>query len=73
MIFHLKIDFTFITLYIYRGTLMKKLIFGIALILFGFSMAYLSAQAQWAIMQAVSLLAVFAGLLFAVWGLIEKE
>ena len=54
MIFHLKIDFTFITLYIYRGTLMKKLIFGIALILFGFSMAYLSAQAQWAIMQAVS-------------------
>ena len=28
MIFHLKIGFTFITLYIYRGNLMKKLIFG---------------------------------------------
>lgn len=73
MIFHLKIGFTFITLYIYRGNLMKKLIFGIALILFGFSTAYISAQAQWAIMQPVSLLAVFAGLLFAVWGFIEKE
>ena len=73
MIFHLKIGFTFITLYIYRGNLMKKPIFGIALILFGFSTAYISAQAQWAIMQPVSLLAVFAGLLFAVWGFIEKE
>ena len=52
---------------------MKKMIFGIALILFGFSMAYISAQTQWVIMQPVSLLAVFAGLLFAVWGLIEKE
>lgn len=29
---------------------MKKIIFGIALILFGFSMAYISVQAQWAIM-----------------------
>lgn len=51
---------------------MKKMIFGIALILFGFSMAYISTQAQWVIMQPVSLLAVFAGLLFAVWGFIEK-
>ena len=52
---------------------MKKMIFGIALILFGFSIAYISAQAQWAIMQPVSLLAVFAGLLFAFLGFIEKE
>lgn len=52
---------------------MKKMIFGIALILFGFSMAYISAQAQWAIMHPVSLLAVFAGLLFAVWGFVKKE
>ena len=52
---------------------MKKMIFGIALILLGFSMAYISVQAQWAIMQAVSLLSVLAGLLFAVWGFIEKE
>ena len=50
----------------------EKMLFGIALILFGFSMAYISAQAQWAIMQPVSVLAVFAGLLFAVWGFIEK-
>ena len=49
------------------------MLFGIALILFGFSMAYISAQARWVIMQPVSLLAEFAGLLFAVWGLIEKE
>ena len=52
---------------------MKKMIFGIALILFGFSMAYISAQAQWAITQPVSLLAVFAGLLFAVWGVHRKR
>ena len=52
---------------------MKKMIFGIAMILFGFSMAYISAQAQWAIMHPVSLLAEFAGLLFAVWGFVKKE
>lgn len=52
---------------------MKKMIFGIAMILFGFSMAYISAQAQWAIMQPVSLLAEFAGLLFAVWGIYRKR
>ena len=52
---------------------MKKMIFGIALLLFGFSMAYISAQAQWGVMQVVSLLAVFAGLLFAVWGFVKKE
>lgn len=52
---------------------MKKMIFGIALILFGFSMAYISAQAQWSIMQPVSLAAVFAGLFFAFWGFIGKK
>ena len=51
---------------------MKKMIFGIALILFGFSMAYISVQAQWAIMQAVSLLSVCAGLLFAGCGFVGK-
>ncbi len=52
---------------------MKKILFGIALTLFGFSMAYISVQAQWTIMQAASLLAVFTGLFFAFWGFIEKE
>lgn len=49
------------------------MIFGIALILFGFSITYISVQAQWAMMQASSLLTVFAGLLFAFWGFVEKE
>ncbi len=52
---------------------MKKIVFGIALILFGFSIAYISVHAQWAIMQAVSLLSVFVGLIFAVYGFLEKE
>ena len=52
---------------------MKKIVFGIALILFGFSIAYISAQAQWAIMQAVSLLSVFVGLGFSIFGFIERE
>ena len=52
---------------------MKKILFGIALILFEFSMAYISVQAQWAIMQAASLAAVFAGLFFAFWGFIGKK
>lgn len=52
---------------------MKKILFGIALTLFGFSMAYISVQAQWTIMQTASLLAVFAGLFFAFWGFIGKE
>ena len=52
---------------------MKKIVFGIALILFGFSMAYISVQASWAIMQAVSMLSVFVGLGFSIFGFIERE
>lgn len=52
---------------------MKKIVFGIALILFGFSMAYISVQGQWAIMPAVSILSVFIGLFFSISGFIEKE
>lgn len=33
---------------------MKKMVFGIALTLFGFSIAYISVQAQWAVMQRVA-------------------
>lgn len=52
---------------------MKKIVFGIALILFGFSMAYISVRGQWAIMYALSILSVFIGLLFSIFGFIEKE
>ena len=52
---------------------MKKMLFGIALILFGFSMAYISMQADWAIMQAVSILSVFIGLFFSIFGFIERD
>ena len=52
---------------------MKKMVFGIALILFGFSMAYISIQAQWAIMQLASLLFVFIGLVFSIFGFIERD
>ncbi len=52
---------------------MKKIVFGIALILFGFSMAYISVQAEWGIMQVVSVLSVFSGLIFSIFGFIERE
>ena len=52
---------------------MKKVVFGIALILFGFSMAYFSVQAQWGIMQVASLLSMLVGLLFSILGFIEKD
>ena len=52
---------------------MKKMIFGIAWILFGFSMAYVSMQADWGIMQVLSILSVFIGLFFSIFGFIERE
>lgn len=52
---------------------MKTILFGIALMLFGFSMAYISVQAQWGIMQVISLLSVFIGLLFSIFGFIAPE
>lgn len=52
---------------------MKKMVFGIALILFGSGMAYISVQGQWPIMQIVSILSLFAGLLFSIFGFMEKE
>lgn len=52
---------------------MKKIVFGIALILFGFSMAYISMQARWVIMPIVSLLSVFIGLVFSIFGFIERD
>ena len=52
---------------------MKKIVFGIAVILFGLSIAYISTQAQWPIMQAVSLVSVFVGLGFSIFGFIVRE
>ena len=52
---------------------MKKIVFGISLILFGFSMAYISVQTSWAIMQVISMLSVFVGLGFSIFGFIERE
>ncbi|HIZ56645.1 MAG TPA: hypothetical protein H9671_10715 [Firmicutes bacterium] len=52
---------------------MKKMIFGIAIILFGFSMAYISITAEWGIMQVVSILSVFIGLGFSIFGFIERD
>ena len=52
---------------------MKKIAFGISLILFGFSMAYISFQAAWGIMQPVSVLSVFVGLFFSIFGFFERE
>ena len=52
---------------------MKKIVFGIALILFGLSMAYISALLELAITQVVSILPVFIGLLFSIFGFISDE
>ena len=53
--------------------IMKKILFGIALILFGFSMSYISVQAQWGVMQVISLLSVFIGLVLSIFGFFERE
>ena len=52
---------------------MKKMVFGISLILFGFSLAYISVQTQLVIAQVVSILSVFLGLGFSFFGFIDEE
>ena len=52
---------------------MKKIVFGIALILFGFSAFYISLQTEWVIMQFVSMLSVLIGLFFSIFGFVEDE
>ena len=52
---------------------MKKIVFGIALILFGFSTFYISVLSEWVILQLVSILSVLIGLSFSIFGFIEKE
>ena len=52
---------------------MKKIVFGIALILFGFSMAYISFEAWRGIMQPVSWVFIILGLIFSIFGFFERE
>lgn len=52
---------------------MKKMVFGIALILFGFSAAYISMHADWVILQLVSMLSIFIGLLFSIYGYFDND
>ena len=52
---------------------MKKILFGIALILFGLSIAYISTQVEWAVWLLVALLFIFVGLGFSIFGFIERE
>lgn len=51
----------------------KKILFGTALILFGFFCVYVSIQTNWAIVQIFSLLFPIVGLGFAICGFLEKE
>lgn len=52
---------------------MKKIVFGIALIMFGLCMGYFSVLSDWGIMQLASLLSAVIGLVFSIFGFIEKE
>lgn len=52
---------------------MKKILFGIALILFGFCLAYISVQGQWIYIQLPSLGISVIGLVYAICGFVEKE
>ena len=52
---------------------MKKIVFGIALILFGFSTFYISVPAEWIVLQAVSMLSVLIGLVFSIVGYFGKD
>ncbi len=51
---------------------MKKILFGIALMLFGFFCFYVSVGANWEIVQAVGLLIPIIGLVFSIIGFSEK-
>ena len=51
---------------------MKKISFGIALILFGLYCFYVSVEADWAFVQILGLLIPVVGLAFAIIGFAEK-
>ena len=52
---------------------MKKILLGIALILFGFNMTYVTVQAQWAGADAIGLCISIAGLVVSLIGVFGKD
>lgn len=51
---------------------MKKILFGIALMMFGLFSFYISVQMNWLVAQLLGLLLPVAGLVFAIEGYFEK-
>ena len=51
---------------------MKKILFGIALILFGLFCFYVSVEANWVNLQWLGLLTPVVGLVFSITGFSEK-
>lgn len=52
---------------------MKEILFGIALILFGFNLFYVSVQASWGGLDLIGLVASVIGLVISIVGFIGKE
>ena len=52
---------------------MKEILFGIALILFGFNLFYVSVQADWGGLDLIGLFVSIVGLVISIVGFIEKE
>ncbi len=50
----------------------KKILFGIALIIFGFFCLYASALGEWGIGEAIGLIIPLVGLGFAIAGLLDE-
>ena len=51
----------------------KNLLFGIALIMFGFCSCYIGSLTSWYIMELIGVALPFIGFVFAVVGYFEKE
>ena len=51
----------------------KKILFGIALMIFGFGCVYVGALTNWTPAQVVGLISPIVGIAFAIIGYFEKE
>lgn len=51
----------------------KTILFGCALILFGFFCLYAGIAAEWGIIQMIGLLSPFIGVAFAIYGFAQRE
>ena len=51
----------------------KKILFGIALMIFGFGCVYVGALTEWTPAQIVGLISPVVGIVFAIAGYFEKE